>query len=92
MTYQVNLRVSHRTPSGEVWEASGHGLTVKGKNPETLWALEAMEAGLDPNQGVRFEVQSNGLGFQSRSLLVCGADAAKARQHFKSIPTTQEAV
>jgi hypothetical protein len=90
MTYKVKLRVAHLTPSGEVWEASGHGVTVKSKDPETLWALEAIEAGLEPNRSVDFVHQDDTTGMRYRSLLGCSAKASKARSSFAKLSNRRQ--
>jgi hypothetical protein len=85
------MRVSHKTPAGEVWVATGHGITVKSKNPESAWALEALDRGFAPLVPVRFENEGNGIGLNFRTVKAAAAPALKAREYFSKL-TTQEAV
>jgi hypothetical protein len=91
MTYEVALSVSHRTPSGEVWEATGHGVTVKSKNPESAWALAALDRGSAPKVPVQFYAPDGTKSLFFKSVSGCAEPALKARAHFAKL-TTQEAV
>ena len=90
MTYQVNLRVSHTTPSAEIWEAAGHGVTIKSKNPTSAWALAALDAGFEPMVPVQFIAANGTPSLRYRTINACAAPALKAREHFSKL-TQQEA-
>ncbi len=83
-TLLVFLKVSHCTRSCEIWLAEGEGISILNEDPETHWALAALEAGLYPLLPVLFHVNGTP-SVRYRSLQVCAMKAAKARLTTQSI-------
>lgn len=81
---EVWLSVSHLSRRNQIWRAEGAGIVVTHQDPETHWALAALEAGLDPLLPVHSFVNGRP-SLRYPSLEACAAEALRASRETRSI-------